>query len=271
MRKMFNKLNVILFVCIIIFCVDVTDVYSIQLEGDGASSRWLFERPIAHRGLHNNVYPENSIAAFNNAIKNNYPIELDLSLTKDNKVVVLHDQCLKRLTGDSRVIEDVLYNEIKNLKLLNSSESIPLFQDVLNIIDGKVPILIEIKSCNRVMQLISETNKLLENYKGEYAIQSFDPVVIEWYAKNAPEVTKGILLKSIKDEIGLKTYNSIILNSYDKPDFISIKLIEAEDQKVKDLRRRGFPILTWTIRNNDEALRVKKYSDNYIFEGILAR
>ena len=152
---------------------------------------WIKETPIAHRGLHTKDIPENSLSAFENALKNNYAIELDVQFTKDKEVVVFHDENLKRMTNDTRNIEDVNYDELKNLRLGNTNEIIPTLEEVLELVDSKVAILIEIKDCKDYIELSEKTYEILKGYEGNYAIQSFNPFILEWYKNNASEVVRG--------------------------------------------------------------------------------
>ena len=147
---------------------------------------FLRKKLIAHRGLFdkNNNIPENSIIAFEQAIKYGYSIELDVHLLNDGKIVVFHDDNLKRMTGIDKKVKDCNYDEIKKLKLDNTDCEIPLFEDVLKLVDKKVPILIEIKNDRKTGETERELIKLLKNYKGEYAIQSFNPFSLIWFKKN---------------------------------------------------------------------------------------
>ena len=126
----------------------------------------------AHRGMHNNLnIPENSIKAFKRSLDKNIPIELDIHLTKDNKLVVFHDNNLKRMTGINKLIRKCNYEELSKLKLLDTDEKIPLFIDVLNLINGKVLINIEIKDDKRLQTTIELLIALLDKYKGSFIIQ----------------------------------------------------------------------------------------------------
>lgn len=251
-------------IILIIFVTQATRVYAIE----ASNLNWLIEKPIAHRGLHNKIYPENSMLAFRNAIENGYSIELDVHLTKDKQVVVIHDENLERLTGDSRKIKDITYDELKKLKLLNSSESIPLFKEVLTLVGGKVPMLIEIKTSDNVIGLATEVNKLLQGYRGDFAIQSFNTNVIEWYAKNAPHVAKGMLMCNLEDKNSMKIYNSIISNSSNKADFISMDVDRIDDDRIQQLRRIGYPIIAWTIQNEVSETKANTYANNFIFDNF---
>ncbi len=133
---------------------------------------------IAHRGFFDNEkgIPENSMLAFQRAIQNHYNIELDVHILKDGKIVVFHDDHLKRMTNLDTAIKDCTYDDVKNLNLLNTNEKIPLLQEVLDFVAGKVTILIELKYDTKVGLLEKELVKILQNYKGQYAVQSFRPI-----------------------------------------------------------------------------------------------
>ena len=133
---------------------------------------------IAHRGFFDNKkgIPENSMLAFQRAIDNDYTIELDVHILKDGKVIVFHDDNLKRMTGEDKLIKDCDYEEIEKLRLLGTNQKIPLFEEVLSLVDGKVALLIELKYDVKVGRLEKELIKILKNYKGKYAVQSFSPL-----------------------------------------------------------------------------------------------
>lgn len=229
---------------------------------------WITSKPIAHRGLFNNICPENSLAAFSNAVKNGYAMELDVYLTKDKKVVVVHDENLKRLTGENKDVQGITYNQLEKLNLQGTKERIPLLSDVLKEVNGREPIIIEIKTNNDVIALSKAVYKELQGYKGNCAIQSFNTDVIKWYANNAPHIARGILIGCLSDKNNLDIYNKFIVNSNKKPNFISIDLSGVNDSRVQQLRKAGIIVLSWTIKNKAEAEKVNKYADNIIFDSF---
>ena len=154
---------------------------------------------IAHRGLHNENIPENSIKAFNKAIEKKYIIELDVHLLKDGNVVVFHDDNLKRMTGIDKLIKNTTYDEIKNLKLINSNEHIPLFTDVLKLINGSVPLLIELKYDTKIGLLEEKVISILKDYKGLYAIQSFNPFSLIYLKKHCKNIPRGQLVSNFSN------------------------------------------------------------------------
>ena len=132
---------------------------------------WLVQQPIAHRGLFTDKIPENSLSAFKNAIKSKLPIELDVTILTDGTVVVFHDEKLARLTGKDGFISNCSYADIAKLTLSGTKEKIPTLKEALEVIDGKVPILIEIKNFGKVGAIEKAVWKALQGYRGEYAIQ----------------------------------------------------------------------------------------------------
>ena len=233
---------------------------------------WLKKIPFAHRGLYNEIFPENSMGAFRNAVKYGYGIELDVQFTKDKKVVVFHDDNLKRMTGNRRDVIDLTYSEINKLMLLNTNERIPLLKDVLNVVDERVPVIIEIKECGECIKLSQEVYNITKKYKGKYSIQSFNPSIVKWYKDNADEIIRGQLSCYFED-VALKWYKKIalknmILNFISKPDYICYGLYGINNIRVAFLRKK-MPIVSWTIRNEEEMKKAYKYSDNIIFEGFM--
>ncbi|MDO4962507.1 MAG: glycerophosphodiester phosphodiesterase family protein [bacterium] len=234
---------------------------------------FLTSSVIAHRGMHNinkNIL-ENSIEAFRLAIKNNFIIELDLHIIKDGSVVVFHDDNLKRLTGVDKKIKDLNYDELSRLKLINTEDYIPLFKDVLKVIDGKVPIIIELKSDSKSYLLEKEVLRLLENYKGIFAIQSFNPFSIYYIRKKSPNVIIGQLSSDFRNKKMLKLkkiiLKNMLFNYLVKPDFISYDIRSLPSKRIKKLSRTKL-ILGWTVKNNKDYIKAKKYCDNFICENI---
>lgn len=230
---------------------------------------FLFSKYIAHRGFHNEENPENTLGAFKRAIEHNYAIELDVQLLKDNTVVVIHDNKLSRLCGEDKYLSNCTIDELKEYKVLNSEYSIPTLKEVLDLVDGKVPLLIEIKNNLKVGELESKTYELLKNYTGEFAIQSFNPYSLEWFKNNAPNILRGQLSSFFKGEY-LSFFKKLFLkklklNKVSDPHFISYK---AEDLPNVYCKRANLPILAWTVRSQEQYMKVVKYCDNIIFENF---
>ncbi len=231
---------------------------------------WLVERCIAHRGLHNDEFPENSLGAFQNAVDNGYPVELDVHIIADGTLVVFHDNSLSRVTGKDGYIKNLTKNDLTNYSLMGSKYTIPTFDEVLNLIGGKVPILIEVKNTNKVGELETKLLETLRAYNGEYAIESFNPYVLEWFKNNAPDIWRGQLAGYFKGEklafIKKFALKRMLLNKMAKPDFIAYEASHLPNRFVK--KYKTLPLIAWTVRSQEEYLRVVKYSDNVIFENF---
>lgn len=234
-------------------------------------ANFLINRPIAHRGLFNknNKIPENSMIAFEKAIEKGYSIELDVHLLKSGELVVFHDDNLNRMTGVNRKIKDCKYDEIKNLKLQDTNYTIPLFKDVLKLVNGIVPILIEIKSDRKVGETEKALIDSLDGYKGEFAMQSFSPFSVKWFEKNFPEILRGQLASSFKNDkmFILKKFflKNLYFNFLTKPNFISYCVNDVPNKRIESLRKSGKIILLWTIKTEKD-LEKTKFCDNIIFE-----
>ena len=231
---------------------------------------WLIEKYIAHRGLHDDKHPENSISAFKNAVENDYAIELDVQQLSDGTVVVFHDETLSRMTGQDGYIQNLTKKELKNYKLAQSEECIPTLEEALKTIAGRVPVLVEIKNSTKVGSLEQKTLEILKKYTGDYAIQSFNPYVLIWFKENAPEILRGQLSSKFKKvpltfvkKYALKRFK---LNKQSEPHFISYR---AKDLPSRFIRKyKHLPLIAWTVRSQDQYMNVVKYSDNIIFENF---
>lgn len=232
----------------------------------------MFEKNkiISHRGIHDNkkIY-ENTLEAFKSAIDKNYIIELDIHLTKDKKIVVFHDENLKRLTGLNRIVEKSTYDEINKQNMMH----IPLLEEVLELVNTQVPFLIEIKQPNRVGELETKLMNILKDYSGEYAIQSFNPKVLLWFKKHHSNVLRGQLSCQYTNK-KLPIYKKFILknmllNVLTKPHFISYKYNELSPKKITKYRNKNIILLGWTITTQKDYDNYIQYYDNLICEKFI--
>ena len=239
---------------------------------------WLYTKQIAHRGLHNAEHPENTMGAFERAMEMGYAIETDVQLTKDNVVVVFHDGDLARATGgaDKRVLSDTLYEELQSVRLFGSDEGIPTFAELLQQVNGRVPLLIELKKNNTGGgHALSElTAKLLDGYTGAYAVQSFNPFILKWFKKNRPDMLRGQLSSFFDGShgMGIRKYvlKHMLYNKSVRPDFISYDLNNLPNPYVdKYVRRFDVPVLAWTVHCPHCLKTVAGHCDNIIFEGFI--
>lgn len=236
--------------------------------------KFLVNENIAHRGLYNNneKVPENSIIAFKKAIENNIPIELDVQITNDGKLIIFHDFNLLRMTGINKNVIDCSLEQIQKLNLLNTKYKIPTLIDTLKIIDNKVPILIEIKDNSLSKKLERHILKILRQYKGRYAIESFNPFVILWLRIHANEIYRGQLSSHFEDDKMPKLQKYLLKNMFmnflTSPHFISYNIKNLPDKRVEKLRKKGKYIFGWTIDSKEEYEKSKKYCDSIIFENL---
>lgn len=225
---------------------------------------WLYNTPIAHRGLWGGEIVENSLKAYENAVNNGYPIEIDLFKTSDGKLVSFHDNTLARMTGAEGIVFEKTLSELKKLTLVGSNESIPTFKEVLNVVNGKVPLLIEIKK-QPDKKIVESVLGELKDYKGEYAIQSFNPFYMLKVKKLAPNIIRGVL-GTINASMHPFIIKHLPFNFLIKPDFISyyyggLKYIKKKAKKCG--------LITWTVTNQDIANESKQYAQNIIFENFI--
>ena len=230
----------------------------------------MFSRPIAHRGLHGIDAPENSLAAFGKAIEAGFPIEIDVRPIDDGTVVVFHDDKLTRMTDLDGYVCNMTRSDLEKVRLRNSDERIPTFKEVLEFVDGRTPLLIEIKNDSTVGQLERDTLELLSSYKGEYAVQSFNPYSMEFFKKNAPQIPRG-QLSCFFDKKDLGFFKRFVLkrlkmNKVSSPDFISYNHANLPNKYVTKTK---LPTLAWTVRSNAEMEKCLPYCDNIIFENFI--
>ncbi len=230
---------------------------------------WLLKSPVAHRGLHGNGIPENSAAAFENAIKNGYPIEMDIQLTSDLVPVVFHDDNMKRMTGEDANVRTKTLAEVKRMRLADTDERIMTFEEFLAFVDGRVPLVIEYKTQPDKKIIVDKTLPYLDKYKGEFVVQSFDPLIVKTLRKRRPGFIRGQLIcqdrhKEQKWIIDRMLAHGLF-NCLSKPDFINMNL---KWLPVSKAMKRGKRLLCWTVRDDEDRIKAEKYADNYIFEYI---
>lgn len=223
----------------------------------------------AHRGLHkkDKTVPENSLAAFERASAYGYGMELDVQLSKDGQVVVFHDDTLNRVCGVDSRVDEKAYDELRQMSLCGSTQTIPLFSEVLKTVRGRGPLIVELKNGKRNEELCEKTYALLSKYSGEYCIESFNPFIVRWFKKNAPEVIRGQLANPPKDyngEVGPLTaviLGNCLLNFLARPQFIAYK-ITPKPFTVKLCEALGAMKVAWTSHDWVN----EKFYDAVIFE-----
>ena len=228
---------------------------------------FLRHRPVAHRGLHDSRAdtPENSYAAFARAITQGYAIETDLRMSKDGVVLLLHDANLGRMTGTDGDVAQMTWDEIGKHTLANG-ERIPRFDEFLAFVDGKVPLLIELKDVRPREQFVRAVLAALEGYTGEFALQSFDPGILLCVKRLAPHILRGQLgCRFPRFSARWFAATRMCLHALTRPDFISYNIADLPCRRVQ---KKAKLLLGWTARTADEYLRVQRCLDNVIFENI---
>lgn len=228
----------------------------------------------AHRGFHNDEIPENSMPAFKNAVKHGYGMEFDLQLTKDKRVVIHHDNNLKRICGVDKRISDLTLEELNQIHLKDTEEVCPLFSDVLKEVNGKTPMIIEFKGYNNVDELCEKGWEILKDYKGLYCVESFHPGIVRWFKKHEPQVIRGQLMAHFtsKDEETPNVFmafsaRNMLSNWLTRPDFEAYDYHGRNCASLK-LARKLFKMqeVSWTVRDEKTHKELKADGCISIFE-----
>lgn len=233
-----------------------------------------YGKEFAHRGLWDEQAPENSLAAFQKAVDAGYGIEFDIHKTKDGHVVVFHDDTLVRMCGVEGRVEDKTLAELSELRLKGTDQKIPLLSEMLELVDGRVPLLVELKGAALDTSLCPAANAILLQYKGDYIIESFNPMLVRWYRKNRPDVVRGQLFCNLmKEKKGNKLFYFLITvlatNVLAKPHFLAYGQDSVHNLSFmicKYLYRA--PAFVWTVRKQEQ-IPAKKRQEGYIFEGFI--
>ena len=220
-------------------------------------NNFLINNVIAHRGIFDNkIVPENSLRAFEKAIRKKYIIELDVHLTKDKKIVVFHDDVLDRMTNKKGKIKTYTMEELSNTKLLNTGYTIPSLKEVLNLVNGKVPLLIEMKYDNKSFELPRLLIKELKDYNGLVAIQSFDPFLVSYFRFHKNNYLRGLLIdRKIASHILFLKFGILI----SKPSFLSVQKSLYNNKEINKYKNKK-NIISWTMKSKED---IDKYKDKY--------
>lgn len=235
-------------------------------------SKWYTKYKLAHRGLHNDKFPENSLGAFKNTIKYGFAIELDVRLLKDDTPVVIHDPNILRMCGVDKNVSDIYIDELSGYFLNNSKYNIPTLKEVLDLVKGQVPIMIELKPIkhNKGHKIEKIVYDLIKDYDGEIAVKSFNPFAMIWYRKNAPEIIRGMLSSYFEHTKMPFIYKILVkkLFFYNKikPDFISYDYRYLPNKYVS---KKDVPIVAWTITSEDLEKEALKNACSVVFENYI--
>ena len=259
----------------------------------------FFGHMYAHRGLHNmnpalqklkNIgcglgqtaenaknpegnFPENSYSAIKRAADLGYGIEFDVHLTKDDIPVVFHDDTLDRICGVKGNLKDYTFEELQQFRLLGTDERIPAFADVLKMVNGRVPLIIEYKVENNADKLCRICDGILADYKGLYCIESFHPLAVRWYKMHRPNIVRGQLSEDFtrqKMNIPYFLLSHLIGNCYASPDFVAYNC-KHKNELSRNICRKLYRSLSvaWTVRSQEELEKVNESFDLFIFEDFV--
>ena len=230
----------------------------------------FMHRNFAHRGLYkrDQSVPENTLRAFERAVEHGYGVELDVQLSKDGQVVVFHDPTLTRICGVEKRVDELTLLELKELRLCGTEQRIPLLTEVLNVYRGAGPLIVELKSGKRNRELCEKTYAILENYRGEVCIESFNPFIVAWFRLHARDLIRGQLAAPTKDYVddGMKPAMGFALshnlfNPIARPQFIAYK-VGPRPLNVRLTEALGAMRFCWTSHEP----RNEKGRDGVIFE-----
>ncbi len=230
---------------------------------------WLRGQVFAHRGLHGAGVPENSLAAFAGAIGRGLGIECDVRRSADGQAVVFHDAELDRLTREHGPLADHSAHSLARIPLAGSAETIPTLRRVLDQVAGQVPLLIEIKSNRgqRVDALCLAVCRVLEGYRGEYGVMSFDPRVSRWFRRHSPLTVRGLIISEENDKALAGRLRRHLNLWFAAPDFLAYDIRDLPGRFPAAQRRRGLPLATWTVRTPEHLARARAHADAPTVEG----
>ena len=232
---------------------------------------FLCDKPIAHRGVHDDEnVAENSLGAFAIAVNAGLPIELDVRLTKDNVPVVMHDSNTGRVCNESVNIHNVRSAELRNLHFKKSGEHVPTLDEVLELVDGKVPLLIELKDMGKNLLVAKKTARLLKTYGGKFAIESFNPRLLREYRKYDKKAPVGFLAgyATLRDGLSPFIASRCLVNFMFRGDFIAYGYTKKLPFSIRLAKALGSYLAVWTIRSREAYVDSTKRFDSIIAERI---
>ena len=226
----------------------------------------------AHRGLHGNGVPENSLAAFSLACENGFGMELDVQLSRDGQVMVFHDYTLTRMTGVEKKLCELDAAQLQSLSLKDTDQAIPTFRQVLELVNGMTPLLIELKGESLNVELCQKVADLLKDYQGAYCMESFNPLLVREIRKLLPHVPCGQLYTNVcrdKKKRSLRNLllSSMALNFLAKPNFIAYNKKDRASLPVRlTTKLYHAPKFVWTTKTEEELATARDLGEHAIFE-----
>lgn len=265
-------LAVIIVVCAWLFLI---------APGDNEKMEQLKSVRYAHRGLHGTVggeefAAENSMTAFKRAKEHGFGIELDVRVSKDGEVVVFHDETVDRVTGGEGRVSDLTLDELKALSLMGTEDTVPTLKEVLELIDGAVPLLVEIKEKALDHTISEKTAEVLKGYEGELLIESFSPLAFGAIKKHLPKVPRGFLADKHTNYEKTRTLlhriiQRFLMNFIARPSFIAMNLKTPTLFPMPVIKAIfKTPMIAWTVRSREEEIEAYKNGfSGVIFENYI--
>lgn len=234
-----------------------------------AVPEWLTRWEYAHRGLHGNGVPENSLMGAQLAIDAGFGIECDIQRSADGTAMVFHDWTLDRLTEAEGQTEARTKDELEAISYRESDEHIATLADLLALVAGRAPLLIEIKSKAGydIEKSCEAVAAALASYSGEHAIMSFDPRVARWFRKHSPNTCAGLVMREDEHGYTQSAWQRRMAYWIALPDFLAYHIEALPSHWVARLRRKGLPVLTWTVNSPETRRRALSRADALISEG----
>lgn len=231
---------------------------------------WIKQFDVAHRGLFRpgTVAEENTVAAARAAVDAGFAVEIDVRMTADDIIVVFHDESLERMTDAAGSIGMIGFERLSQHMVGSSGKPVPTLHDVLDVIDSEKPIYVEIKSSHSVdlQKLCAGVRRSFEGYPGPVAIMSFDPRVVQWFRNYMPHYARGLI---IGREFLLGIRKRFALSMWvrkTKPDFLACDINLLPNTICESWRKKGKPVLSWTIRDQKMEQIGRQHADRLIFE-----
>ena len=234
----------------------------------------LIQYRYAHRGLHGGAVPENSLEAFRLASAMGFAAELDVHLTRDGRLAVIHDQDLRRLCGVEGAVEEQTVQELSHLRLCGTGHRIPMLEEVLPLFEGRQPLLIELKDRRNSAQLVDAFCAAMKGFHGDFAVESFNPWVLYLLRLRRPDYIRGQLSKDfLKDRsippIAGFFLKNLCFNWLAKPDFIAYRYQDRRNLGLRLCRRLyGVQEFSWTVTTPEEQTAAEQDGSVIIFESF---
>lgn len=235
------------------------------------NSFWINSRPVAHRGLFDNKQvPENSGASIKRAMDANFAVELDVSVSGDGKAIVFHDDTLSRMTKHDGYVGLTSLEEIQKTSLIGEGGKVLTLKQALSLIDGKVPVILEIMPSSTPNFETSIVEGVM-GYKGDFAVCSANPFILEWFKLNAPHIKRGQRVSAFKKEkpdfAKKSQLKKMKFNNLSEPNFIAVKASDLKKCKIKKILKSGVPVVLYSVDDKKKLRKAKELGLNFVFEG----